>query len=244
MTDIVNSNLTATLAAAGFTAKNIMEFVPEVPADGLVAIWRGDVGVTEESGTISQWAGVPNQPAIQNTEAARPTLSGSNVVFDGSDDYLTTDVALNGDGGYIAVKIKMTSITSVKALGGAQSSLSKRAWFGIDSTKRAFFSIGSQSQTFRAATVLVVDTEYVLGFSWDDATGLAKIRIDGSELNSVTFNAGGQTVSPLAIDIGANNLAGSPANNINGEIIALAVFEGTPGTDFDVDAIDAAMAAF
>lgn len=234
---IVNSDLTGLQSFP-----QVEDFVLDVPLAGLVALWRPGIRITESGGAVSEWEALPEgYSALQSVSGVQPAVSSGIIVPDGVDDYLSTDLP-PPTSGYLVAKV-IAKTTSGTCFVGSQLSSSNgghRCALGVNTSMKAAFQIGSTTfSTFAGTTTLVADSEYVIGGLWN--AGTCKLRVNGAQENSTTYNGSGGSPGTLEFAFGARNRGTlrdlfSPFN-----IKAVAVYSGASP---DVAAIDAAMAAF
>lgn len=177
--------------------------------------------VTSSSGAVASWTDVTNTyVASQSTAANRPTVSTLNgqvaFLYDGSNDSLATNLAVNPTGGMAGVVVVRPSTVAAaqRLLAARPNTASDRLIFFIAADGSLNCRVASSSTDFiirgSAASALVANTAYVLSFTYDGTTAATGIKVyrNGTQIDTTT-TTGGTYAVPTAganLRIGADDL--------------------------------------
>jgi hypothetical protein len=214
-------------------------YTPGVPTGGLVGFWNAEFGVTETGGAVSEWQGVPDT-ADQAGAGFRPVLSAGAVVFDGVNDYLTSELAELPDTGYLVALVKrVNSDLSVAFFCGGWGPVCGKIGIG-QNNNRVGGNIGALTAgTFFSTSTTSSGNTYLVGMYYDGTD--ASLRVAGVEENNDPYTA---TVGSAQPPFTLGNRSDLPsATWTDYGIKAVAIYSGEDGVDFDLADIDAAILA-
>lgn len=222
-----------------------------LPVSQLLAGWANHAGaVTKDGGGLaSSWTGVLGNVAAQNSAFLQPVYSDTAIgakggmVFDGTDDFLTTSI-ITPASGYIVVGVKNAArgVQQYEGFIGAEDSASARLMLGrsalANGTSQYGIILGGTTISTGAGISSVINTSAavdVVGLKY--GAGAFSLRINGVVVKTGAYTGGPATIRPL--HVGQQNTAGGlfPTNCALG---AVGVYTGT-FTDAQLAAIDTAV---
>jgi hypothetical protein len=223
MANTVRADVTDLLAELGLTAPQDAEFVPAVPTDNLLELWRGDVHVTlDGSGNVSEWESYGAAVAEQLDPAKRPDFTTDPQGTGTS--HMVTGVVPPASG-YMVVTFTPSVVGggASRVIAGLQQSATQRLYIATGTTGLPGASIGSVAHSTLAA-------------------GSATLRKNGVQIDAEAYT-GGTGATDIYL-FGRHFGTGVVADLFSSaKIHALAIYEGPLTTD-ELTAIDTAMVAF
>ncbi len=193
-------------------AELVLPSITALPRNGLVAHWP----CTDASGQLTDLLGV--YTGTLGAATAAPTLNGTSITFDGSNDVITT-LATVGTQGTMIVACNPPSLPAgTKAIMGVMNGASGFGYLGILANGKARIALNTTTLDSNA-TAYVAGSYTIHGGGWD--TSVQEVYVHGLFDKSVAVGGAPHTVG---IYLGCANSNGTANLFVNADIAYALVY--------------------